>query len=162
MFRACTPPATRLPMLVSYLLGPCISALIWSRNAGAAGGKLIQRPSFHPARFRRHKLRLFPKQPGGTAELIDEPAAMPTTTEVHATALAPTSGGSTSGGIPPKKRGQAVGLPDEFAELGHKLAASQRSPPSWHWKAAVQRRAMQSVGETAAGSACCHSAGGQV
>ena len=60
MFRACAPPATRLPMLVSYLLGACISALIWSRCAGAAGGQLVQHPSFHPARFRRHKLRLFP------------------------------------------------------------------------------------------------------
>jgi hypothetical protein len=61
MFRACgAPPAPRLPMLVSYLLGACISALIWSRYAGAAGGQLVQHPSFHPARFRRHKLRLFP------------------------------------------------------------------------------------------------------
>jgi hypothetical protein len=29
---------------------------------GAAGGQLVQHPSFHPARFRRHKLRLFPSK----------------------------------------------------------------------------------------------------
>jgi hypothetical protein len=70
------------------------------------------------------------QQPGGTAELIDEPAAMPTTTEVLATlALAPTSGDGASGGIPPKKKGQAAlfaNLPEKIAALVLSQAMSQQ------------------------------------
>ena len=71
------------------------------------------------------------QQPGGTAELIDELAAMPTTTEVLATlALAPTSGDGASRGLPPTKKGQAVGLPEEAAALvlfAHSFVLS----PNW-------------------------------
>ena len=49
-----------------------------------------------------------------------------------------------------------------IATLDHKIAVSQRSPPSCHWKVAVQRRVMKYAGVTVAGSACCHSAGGHV
>jgi hypothetical protein len=54
------------------------------------------------------------QQPGGIAELIDEPVAMPMATEVHAIlALAPTSGDGALRGLPPRKTGQAVSLPEE-------------------------------------------------
>jgi hypothetical protein len=52
------------------------------------------------------------------------------TTEVHATALAPTSGDGASSGLPPKKKGQAVGLPEEAAALvlfAHSFVLS----PNW-------------------------------
>ena len=55
------------------------------------------------------------QQLDGTAGLLDEPTAMPTTTEVHATvlALAPTSGDGASSGLPSRKEGQAECLPEE-------------------------------------------------
>jgi hypothetical protein len=48
------------------------------------------------------------QQLSGTAGLLDDPAAVPTSTKVHTTiALAPTSGDGRSSGIQPMKRGQA-------------------------------------------------------
>ena len=61
------------------------------------------------------------QQLSGTAELLDESVAVPTTTTVvHATALAPTSGDGASSGLPPTKRRQAAlfdHLPEEVAVL---------------------------------------------
>ena len=62
------------------------------------------------------------QQLNGTAGLLDEPTAMPTTTEVPATVLAfaPTSGDGASSGLPSRKEEQL---------LGHEHAPSRLRDP---------------------------------
>ena len=75
------------------------------------------------------------QQPGGTAKLIDEPVAMPTTTEVQAIlALVLTSGDGASRGLPPKKTGQAVGLSEEpvVADCQQPGGTAEHEPAAMH------------------------------
>ena len=83
-------------------------ALVPTSGDGASSG-LPSREEGQAACLPEEEVAADCQQLDGTADLIDKPAAMPTTTEVHTTlTLAPTSGDGASRGLLPRKGGRAA------------------------------------------------------